>query len=177
MSGYVGDIYSYKLIPENIALDAITRIERHCDVDVDAYTDNVLDHLEHDCIFMTPGTKRVKAFLYAENNPGIPYPSEETLSIYSASSCYAPDPGSFYTCDMDSDDRPDLCDEDIDGDGFLNEWIDLLRFEQDDCAINATNINLPRLAEYYQAIRDGADFDTCPFVVNPEQQDSDGDGR
>ena len=45
-----------------------------------------------------------------------------------------------FKCDMDGDWIPDICDDDIDGDGLPN-LIWLIDFELEDCSITSKNIN------------------------------------
>jgi hypothetical protein len=42
--------------------------------------------------------------------------------------------------------------------------------------IDANNINEILLENCYEAIRDDADFDSCPFIENADQADADSDG-
>jgi hypothetical protein len=45
-----------------------------------------------------------------------------------------------YQCDMDSDGMPDICDDDIDGDGVINQ-LGILLDENNDCSITPSIIN------------------------------------
>lgn len=49
-----------------------------------------------------------------------------------------------YQCDMDADGTPDICDNDIDGDG-VNNPIGILIDENDDCSITEDIVNRPLL--------------------------------
>ena len=70
-------------------------------------------------------------------------------------------------CDMDWDGIPDICDDDIDGDGVKN-LIWLVLFDNPDCSIDERNINHDLLREHIQWI---CTLDNCPFTQNPNQED------
>jgi hypothetical protein len=50
---------------------------------------------------------------------------------------------------MDDDKIPDICDDDIDGDGVKN-LIGIIKFENADCSMGENNIDVPILAPHYQ---------------------------
>ena len=52
-------------------------------------------------------------------------------------------------CDMDGDGIPDICDDDIDGDGVKN-LIGLVLFDNPDCSIDERNINHDLLRQHIQ---------------------------
>jgi hypothetical protein len=74
---------------------------------------------------------------------------------------------STFSCDMDNDGIPDICDTDIDGDGRPN-LLGLILFEQEDCRIDRTNINPETLALHQQGL---CTLDNCPFLSNSDQRD------
>ena len=71
-----------------------------------------------------------------------------------------------FKCDMDGDWIPDICDDDIDGDGLPN-LIWLIDFELEDCSITSKNINKEVLLLH----NDICSIDNCPFHINPDQMD------
>ena len=73
---------------------------------------------------------------------------------------------SKYKCDMDGDGIPDICDDDIDGDGVKN-LIGLIKFENPDCSIDERNIN-PEILKSQIWV---CSLDNCPFSVNLQQED------
>ena len=75
-------------------------------------------------------------------------------------------------CDMDDDNIPDICDDDIDGDSVKN-LIGLVLFDNDNCSINADNINQDLLQEHIQWV---CLLDNCPFTINNDQADRDRSG-
>jgi len=71
-----------------------------------------------------------------------------------------------YQCDLDGDWIPDICDDDIDGDGITNLiWI--IDFEQEDCNINMDNINWDIVSTH----NDICGLDNCPTINNDNQMD------
>lgn len=75
-------------------------------------------------------------------------------------------------CDMDDDNIPDICDDDIDED-WVKNLIGLILFDNDDCSINADNINHDLLQEQIQWV---CLLDNCPFTINNDQEDRDRSG-
>ena len=77
-------------------------------------------------------------------------------------------------CDFDEDSIIDVCDTDIDGDGIPNMlW--LLLWEHPSCLFTATVVDTDRLDEQIGLIEMWEELDNCPFVVNSNQADADGD--
>lgn len=75
-------------------------------------------------------------------------------------------------CDMDKDNIPDICDDDIDGDGVKNLiWVVL--FDNENCEINEENINHELLNEHTKWI---CTLDNCPITINANQEDANRDG-
>jgi len=73
---------------------------------------------------------------------------------------------SNYKCDQDQDGIPDICDDDIDGDGIKNLiWI--ITHENKDCWITSGNINLEILKKEFWV----CSLDNCPFNENWDQSD------
>ena len=79
---------------------------------------------------------------------------------------------SQFKCDMDWDWIPDMCDDDIDGDGILN-LIWLIEFELPNCDLNADNINTDILMMHQNV----CSLDNCPFYKNENQMDINNNGR
>ena len=86
----------------------------------------------------------------------------------------------WWTCDIDKDTIPDICDTDIDWDWFANPlW--LIRFQNVSCTYDGTNVNTNDIKPPLWS--DQGDRDNCPFTANPDQtpctalvKDTDGDG-
>ncbi|MCX6823084.1 MAG: thrombospondin type 3 repeat-containing protein [candidate division SR1 bacterium] len=77
-----------------------------------------------------------------------------------------------FKCDLDKDGIPDMCDDDIDGDGKPN-LIGLLKYENKDCSFTNDNINLDLLNEHFKSV---CTLDNAPFSANQDQLDLNGDG-
>lgn len=78
-------------------------------------------------------------------------------------------------CDMDKDWIPDMCDDDIDGDGIPN-LPNILAGEATDCRITQDVINQDVLSEEILYAQKGQQIDNCPFEVNQDQLDLNGNG-
>ena len=73
---------------------------------------------------------------------------------------------SNYKCDLDWDKIPDICDDDIDGDGVKN-LVGLLLYENKDCSIWENNVNSNILKKWLWV----CSLDNCPFTSNSDQSD------
>lgn len=70
-------------------------------------------------------------------------------------------------CDMDKDSIPDICDEDIDGDGVKNAlW--LIRYEDETCRYKPDNIIIPPILTTGGTT---PKYDNCIFNWNPDQKE------
>ncbi|MFA7284396.1 MAG: PKD domain-containing protein [Candidatus Absconditabacterales bacterium] len=78
-----------------------------------------------------------------------------------------------FKCDMDKDSTPDMCDDDIDGDGYSNP-VGILNRENDDCSIG-NNLNTPLLEQYSSHSNNDPSIDNCPIKSNPDQLNTDKD--
>lgn len=141
-----------------------------------AYTDGASDKIDAPDVFPTSFTHSyVKSSVYTPIfrwfvNACISLESQTTLVVASTDVCLAAIAwGTLrqYSCDMDKDTIPDICDNDVDGDGFINMlW--LIFFEYEDCRIDQWNINPEVLAEHHKWL---CNLDNCPFTSNPDQLD------
>ena len=73
---------------------------------------------------------------------------------------------SKYKCDQDWDKIPDICDDDIDGDGVKN-LIGIILKEKSDCSLWVENIDLDLLKKNLWV----CSLDNCPFKSNSNQSD------
>ena len=73
---------------------------------------------------------------------------------------------SEFSCDMDNDWIPDICDDDIDWDGLKNLiWV--INYENKDCSITSENVN----EEIFVSHRHICSLDNCPSTENASQLD------
>ena len=73
---------------------------------------------------------------------------------------------SQFSCDMDSDWIPDICDDDIDGD-WIKNLIWIIKYENLDCSITSENINW----DIFLSHKNVCSLDNCPISANESQLD------
>lgn len=108
--------------------------------------------------------------------------NQATIAINSSDSCLIAKLerrlNTSYACDIDKDGIPDICDDDIDGDGIKN-LIGLINFENKDCSYNSnpndenSNLNQDILKKHYKGV---CSLDNAPFIPNNDQLDLNQDG-
>lgn len=118
--------------------------------------------------------------------------NQATIGIYGNDNCLIGklegNLSTLYTCDMDKDGIPDVCDDDIDGDGIKN-LLGIINQESTNCAYGddtKDQLNQSILAKHFKGI---CSLDNAPFIPNAdqsnpvytgkyqeEQEDKDGDG-
>lgn len=78
-----------------------------------------------------------------------------------------------YSCDEDGDGIPDICDDDIDGDGIKNE-LGMILFETPTCSYNENNLDQWIFNKHFQW---SCSLDNCPFRSNANQSDLNINGK
>ena len=126
--------------------------------------------LQH--IYDTADKKIITSF--GEINRCVSLYNQGTVYITSQDRCLnALKDGSIsrYKCDMDNDGIPDICDDDIDGDGIKNQ-LGLILYEKADCSYTADNINQETFKKHIGV----CSLDNCPFNSNANQTDLNNNG-
>lgn len=78
-----------------------------------------------------------------------------------------------WMCDMDRDTIPDMCDDDIDGDGKLN-MLGLILRQPPQCRYTENDLNPTVIKTTIDRKKKGDDLDNCSLTVNPDQKDTNG---
>ncbi len=73
---------------------------------------------------------------------------------------------SKFSCDMDNDWIPDICDDDIDWD-WIKNLIWIIKYENPDCSITSENINW----DIFLSHKNICSLDNCPIFANESQLD------
>ena len=85
-------------------------------------------------------------------------------------------------CDMDHDKIPDICDDDIDGDGIKN-LIGIILKDNADCSLDQNNLNRSLIGgekdknNHIWFNNLSCQLDNCPFARNPDQSDVNRDSQ
>lgn len=132
----------------------------------------VLKDIRLDHSYISAGQKTVNSSV--EVNRCVHLTNQGSLSISPSDLCLEAKQNttlSQFTCDMDEDGVPDICDDDIDGDGNKN-LIGIIRYETEDCSYTADNLNVDLLRQHVGV----CSLDNCPFTTNPDQRDLNNNG-
>lgn len=76
-------------------------------------------------------------------------------------------------CDIDKDQTPDICDDDIDGDGAKNTF-GLITNQPAQCIYTSTDFARPSIDDTIARIGAGETLDNCPVTYNADQKDGNG---
>lgn len=76
-----------------------------------------------------------------------------------------------YTCDQDKDTIPDVCDDDIDGDGVKN-LLGIVTADNAKCDYTKANVDTTVLQKHLAGV---CSLDNCPFDTNADQLDINAD--
>lgn len=162
-------IYQIHLI--NLWSDQITKITcAYGDGIIKVFTDNIEKNLTQSHVYLSAWRYTAQCTLTLDN--GLILPNSATVTVIGRDRCRD---SSKYKCDMDRDGIPDICDEDIDGDGS-NNLMNLILFEKPNCTIDTDNTNIPLKQYEHQQAASWVNIDNCPFVLNTDQADEDKDG-
>ncbi len=173
----VNEYIQFKTQIKNITPSEISKIIRYFgDGYRKIYTSNFNKALFQKYSYLKPWIYEVKIVIYTKNNTLLQ--SKAIINIYGNDICSQENIKTL-KCDLDNDWIPDLCDEDIDGDGIKN-LLGLLKFELPQCNITKENINLKILnlettiiKSYYKKNIFKPELDNCPFIKNTQQLDLD----
>ncbi|MDR0859505.1 MAG: thrombospondin type 3 repeat-containing protein [Candidatus Peribacteria bacterium] len=122
--------------------------------------------------YTSAGSKTVTSF--GEINRCVSLVNQGTVYVSSADRCLTALKNgtlSQYKCDMDGDSIPDICDDDIDGDGKKN-LLGLIQYEKADCSYDSENIDEEILRKHFGV----CSLDNCPFALNSDQVDLNNNG-
>ena len=166
-----GGTVSFTLDTKNISANEITKLTRDFgDGEVKKFDKDFLSHFNQNYSYFQSSTYPIKAAITLSD--GNTFAAETTIWIKWESICLTN--ASSLKCDLDKNKIPNMCDEDIDGDGASN-FLWLIKYDTSDCKIK-DNINTSLLKQEYDLAAKWWNIDNCPFVANTDQADSDADG-
>lgn len=166
----VGERFSFTLLPTGIPSSEMRQVERtFWDGTSQLFSQSdITSSFVRTHSYVRPWSYRVQVVVYAARDEV--YVAEVTVHVSWQDICA--DTWSL-RCDMDKDTIPDLCDQDIDGDG-ADQFLGMIAYERIDCRIDASNIVPQRREEYKNYLEDWWTGDNCAWQSNPDQTDTDG---
>jgi len=150
----------------NFGVDQLAKIScNYGDGMIKVFDTNLESYLTQAHVYLVAWQYTVQCSLTLNN--WLILPTSATVTVVGRDRCWDI---SKYKCDMDRDKIPDICDEDIDGDG-TNNLMWLILYEKPNCAIDSQNTNIPLEQYEHQQAAQGINIDNCPFRVNADQAD------
>ncbi len=120
--------------------------------------------------YIKPGIYRIRARV--EDTDGQRFYPAAHVTVLGVPLCLQKPPVAG-ACDMDGDTIPDMCDEDIDGDGKKN-MLGLILRQPPQCRYRPSDLNNSIILTMIDRISRGDTLDNCSLTVNPDQADING---
>lgn len=166
LSTVTGSPFTFVVAPTGIVPQDIRQIQRSFgDKSELLVSSNFQAGLTQLHTYLRPGSYRVQAVVSTVQNEV--FVAEVTVYVSGEDVCLW---GTKLRCDMDRDGIPDLCDEDVDGDG-ISQFLGIIAFERVDCRIEGNNTVVQRWQEYKEFLQAWWSGDNCPRDKNPLQED------
>ncbi len=127
-------------------------------------TNPLLSDFKQSHTYNRPGSYCVQVIVYTTKNET--YVAEVTVYVFGDDICLW---NAVLRCDFDKDKIPDICDDDVDGDG-AKQFLGLITVENKDCSL-WSNISPQRWEEYRAYLVAWWSWDNCAWTVNRDQKD------
>lgn len=166
-----GEPINYRFVLNGIDRADISRILVDMGDGQSLLFNNAIEDNGFDYTYIIPGIRRIMARV--EKTDGKLFYPAAHITVIGVPMCLQQWPVAW-ACDMDKDTIPDMCDDDIDGDGITNVLGLILQQHPPLCKYSKDDLDQDKIKETIDRIKKWDDLDNCSITVNPNQADLNG---